>query len=333
MAAESAVHVFGIRHHGPGSARSLVQALDALRPDVVLIEGPPDAADAIALAGHEEMRPPVALLVYPPEQPSLGVYYPFATFSPEWNAIRWALANGVPARFIDLPAAHTFAAALAAMTEAEARAEAAAERGDGDPSAAPSPGEETHPDAAVREGGLPEVPAAGFNPPSLADDPSPNPPSPNPPSEPADLGDGDADASASPVEIPNVDAEEAEKIRADPLEWLGRAAGFGDGERWWEQVVESRRSSEGVFAAILEAMTAVRDEIVRAESLHERQREAHMRQQIRAARKEGFQRIAVVCGAWHAPALHRMPPAADDAALLKGLPRARTAATWVPWTH
>jgi hypothetical protein len=39
----STVHVLGIRHHGPGSARSLGAALAALAPDVVLIEGPPDA--------------------------------------------------------------------------------------------------------------------------------------------------------------------------------------------------------------------------------------------------------------------------------------------------
>jgi len=364
MAADSAVHVFGIRHHGPGSARSLVQALGALRPDVVLIEGPPDAADAIALAGHEGMQPPVALLVYPPERPGLGVYYPFATFSPEWNAIRWALANGVPARFIDLPAAHDFAAVLAAIAEMEARANAAADAtaspgapddgqsvdgdadvaasadtsttgGDsGDADADPSPPESPSPSQdpadpndlapAVREGGLPDVPAAGFNPPS---DPAADR---NPSS-------GDEPQAASPdlppIDLPAVDADDADEIRADPLEWLGRAAGFGDGERWWEQMVESRRSHDDVFAAILEAMTAVRDELARPESLHERQREAHMRQQIRAARKEGFERIAVVCGAWHAPALQRMPSAADDAALLKGLPRAKTAATWVPWTH
>ena len=33
------------------------------------------------------------------------------------------------------------------------------------------------------------------------------------------------------------------------------------------------------------------------------------------------ERIAVVCGAWHAPALAKMPSAKDDAALLKGLPK------------
>jgi hypothetical protein len=58
-----------------------------------------------------------------------------------------------------------------------------------------------------------------------------------------------------------------------------------------------------------------------------------MRQSIRAAHKEGYQRIAVVCGAWHAPALTALPPEKDDRALLKGLPKLKTQATWVPWTY
>ena len=42
------VHVLGIRHHGPGSARSVLAELDRLQPAAVVIEGP---ADADALAG------------------------------------------------------------------------------------------------------------------------------------------------------------------------------------------------------------------------------------------------------------------------------------------
>jgi hypothetical protein len=41
---EAQVFLFGIRHHGPGSARRLVEALDALEPVAVLIEGPADAS-------------------------------------------------------------------------------------------------------------------------------------------------------------------------------------------------------------------------------------------------------------------------------------------------
>jgi hypothetical protein len=57
-----------------------------------------------------------------------------------------------------------------------------------------------------------------------------------------------------------------------------------------------------------------------------------MRQTIRAALKDGFQRIAVVCGAWHAPVLAELGPAKPDADRLKGLPKTKTVATWIPWT-
>jgi len=106
------VTVFGIRHHGPGSARSLVAALEGLQPDAVLVEGPPDADDLIELVADEEMVPPVALLVYRPDEPTRAVYYPFAEFSPEWQALRWAVTRRVPARFMDLPMAHRFAVRL-----------------------------------------------------------------------------------------------------------------------------------------------------------------------------------------------------------------------------
>src|SRR5205823_13577255 len=107
----ASVSVFGIRHHGPGSARSLRQALQELAPDAVLIEGPPEAAPVIPLAAHPEIRPPVALLVYVPDEPRRAVYYPFAVFSPEWQALRFAAERGIPARFIDLPQAHWMALA------------------------------------------------------------------------------------------------------------------------------------------------------------------------------------------------------------------------------
>ena len=46
--------VFGIRHHGPGSARSLERALGELQPDAVLIEGPPEGDALLPLASEAE---------------------------------------------------------------------------------------------------------------------------------------------------------------------------------------------------------------------------------------------------------------------------------------
>jgi hypothetical protein len=117
------LHVFGIRHHGPGSASSLVQALDACDPNIVLIEGPPEGDSLIPFAASPEMKPPLALLVHAADTPSLASFFPFAEYSPEWQAMRWALRRGRAARFIDLPSSNRLAI-RAAAEEREKAAEA-----------------------------------------------------------------------------------------------------------------------------------------------------------------------------------------------------------------
>ncbi len=103
------VHVFGVRHHGPGSARSLALELAMLAPDAVLIEAPPEATAVAALALEPDMVPPVALLAYSSGEPQRAAFWPLAVFSPEWQAMRIALAANTELRFIDLPAANMLA--------------------------------------------------------------------------------------------------------------------------------------------------------------------------------------------------------------------------------
>jgi hypothetical protein len=122
----------------------------------------------------------------------------------------------------------------------------------------------------------------------------------------------------------------------DPLDWLARAAGYGDGETWWNHMVEERGDGEGLFEAIAQAMSELRahaPQRPRADQAQEDVREAHMRSSLREARKRGHRRIGVVCGAWHVPALAQDGGAAADARLLKGLPKLKTQSTWVPWTY
>ncbi len=120
------------------------------------------------------------------------------------------------------------------------------------------------------------------------------------------------------------------------MRWIAEASGYSDSERWWDQMIEQRRDSTESFKAIMELMSALREEVTKLDESpadpREDLREAYMRQSIRAAEREGFERIAVVCGAWHAPVLQTMPPAKVDAALLKGLAKVKVSATWVPWT-
>lgn len=105
------VHVLGIRHHGPGSARSVAQALAQLRPDRVLVEGAPELDQVIESMGRADMVPPVAGVVHAVNDPRRSAFYPFAEFSPEWVAVRWALQHEVPVNFMDLPMALVLAAA------------------------------------------------------------------------------------------------------------------------------------------------------------------------------------------------------------------------------
>ena len=253
--------LFGIRHHGAGSARHLLAALREYQPDCILLEGPPEADALLPLAAEADMQPPVALLAYRPDAPQQAVYYPFAAFSPEWQAIRYAAQAGIPLQFFDLPLAHS----LYQEKEEEA---------------APAAAEETADDE------------------TLADD------------------ERDREADTRP---------------ADPFDELAAIAGLPDGEAFWEALVEQRRDSTEVFAAVNEAVTALREARGEADP-RDLLREAWMRKTLRQAEKT-CQRIAVVCGAWHVPALAAQVAAKDDNALLKGLPKTKVDCTWIPWTH
>jgi hypothetical protein len=103
------MHLLGVRHHGPGSARSVLHALDELQPDIVLVEVPSDVEPALQWIGHPDLVPPVSALGYVVASPARAAFAPFAAFSPEWRAIEWANQRGVTVRAIDLPLSVTLA--------------------------------------------------------------------------------------------------------------------------------------------------------------------------------------------------------------------------------
>lgn len=107
--AEPQLRVYGIRHHGPGTSRALLAALRDFGPDCVLVEGPPDADGLIHWLAHPALVMPVALLVYRPDEPRRATFYPFAEFSPEYQALRFALDSGAEAGFMDATPRHTLA--------------------------------------------------------------------------------------------------------------------------------------------------------------------------------------------------------------------------------
>ncbi|MCB9277920.1 MAG: hypothetical protein H6562_03350 [Lewinellaceae bacterium] len=244
------IRVFGIRHHGPGSARSLMGALQLFAPDCIAVELPADAAGALKALEKDPPEPPVAILFYNPDDLHQAAYYPFAEFSPEWQAFRYGIANRIPFFPVDLPVNVQF--------------------------------------ALDRKSQL----------------------------------------------TLNLTPEET-ALQADPLGMMAQLAGYPDSERWWDVMFERGPNEEAVFPSILEMVAALRDDPVRTETRETLLREAYMRKCIRDLIKQGHQRIAVVCGAWHGPVLARTEKikAAADNAVLKGLPKRKTEAVWIPWSY
>lgn len=237
--------IYGVRHHGPGSAWGLLNSLHEIKPGMILIEGPPDANEMLQWLTHPEFRAPAALLVYRPDAPQKSATFPFAHFSPEFQALSYGLKNEVPVRFFDLPQAHMMAI-----------------------------------------GHSPQMPEASL------------------------------------------------------FQQLAQASGHRSYEQWWNLAIEQRQNSTEMFAAILELMQTLRHET--AQQPHDSQdpsarvagqREAYMRQSMRHALAEGHERIAVICGAWHAPALLDLGNEAADAALLVDLPSVEVDVSWIPWTY
>ncbi|NUQ22500.1 MAG: hypothetical protein HUU34_00990 [Saprospiraceae bacterium] len=250
------LRIFGIRHHGPGSARRLLHALEHYQPDCLVLEAPADAQSACELLSHIALTPPVALLMYNADQIRQALYFPFADFSPEWQALLWAYRQGTAVRLMDLPAAHQLA---------------------------------------------------------MADDQS-----------------GNQLVLPSPTA-----AADTLRIAADPLGYLAALAGYSDSERWWEATFEQQQDDIALFEGIQAMMRALREAVGSLDHPHHLLREAYMRKVIRQAMADGFSRIAVVCGAWHGPVLEDVASykTSTDNALLKGLPKVKVNAAWIPWSY
>lgn len=253
-----AVHILGIRHHGPGSARNVKAFLETVKPDIVLVEGPPEADAMLQWVSNEGLKPPVALLCYQPDDPQRSVFYPFADFSPEWQAILYARRQNIHVRFMDLPAGNQM------QVEREHKVIKQEDEPDNDHI--------------------------------------------------------------------NNEGQSLEQLYKSPISYLSDAAGFADDEKWWEHTFEYRNNNDEVFDAVAEAMQALRESLPQKDKKLEQMREAYMRRTIRQAEKEMFHTIAVICGAWHAPALQGKSSQKDDNELLKGLPKVKTECTWIPWT-
>ncbi|GAA0319495.1 DUF5682 family protein [Streptomyces polychromogenes] len=101
LAASREPYLLGVRHHSPALAAVVPALLDAANPEVVCVELPADFQPWLTHLADPETVAPVALA-------GLGregrlAFYPFADFSPELAALRWARERGVEVLCCDLP--------------------------------------------------------------------------------------------------------------------------------------------------------------------------------------------------------------------------------------
>ncbi|MCG7530744.1 DUF5682 family protein [Psychrobium sp. MM17-31] len=263
----SNIHYFGIRHHGPGSSQRLISALEALQPARILIEGPTDCSELLSLLAHAEMKPPVALLAYATDDANSSVFYPFAQYSPEYQATLYAAQHNVEAAFIDVPVNIQLAVQVAA-----------------------------------KESALSE-----------------------------DEIDTETEATDEHLATP--------AVVLDPIGELAKLADYQDGEAWWNDLIEQNSDDNAaIFDVVANAMGTLRQSIASDIPSMQRDlvREAYMRLEINKAKKLTDGPIAVVCGAWHVPALTAKHTLKADRELVKTLPNKLSAkklkSTWIPWT-
>jgi len=201
------------------------------------------------------------MLIYNPKKLSQAAYFPFAEFSPEWQAIRFGLKRELPIHFMDLPQGIFFNLENKAAESDQLSME------------------ETHPISSQMN-------------------------------------------------------EEDKRLFADPLGYLAKLGGYNDSERWWEIMFERQSSPQEIFPAILEMMTELRNALKGPLPPRERLREAHMRKILRTIVKKGYEKIAVICGSWHTPALNLQNyKSSDDNKILKGIKKVNVKATWIPWSY
>lgn len=328
-----AITILGIRHHGVGSARNVVEMLEKLKPDMILVEGPPELDTITKWVGEKDLKPPVSILCYDVDSPQRASFYPFAEFSPEWQAMVFAKKNNVPVRMMDLPMAISWA-----QQDEKRRSETTENVGK-----TVNSKQKNTKNAVYTEGSLAEFQISNFK----------------FQGENAQNTEGSLDADVqetfkvSRTFAPNrfnsndlllkpidEDAEIELPVARDPIGYFAKIAGYDDSEMWWEHHFEQRHvanTAEAHFEAVMLMMSTLREHDVKS-ALDEENvwREAYMAQQIRQARNEMYGNIVVVCGAWHAPALLDLDKTeAAHAKILKKLPKSKikVAATWIPWTN
>ncbi|MFF4423085.1 DUF5682 family protein [Streptomyces sp. NPDC001549] len=298
LAAAREPYLIGVRHHSPALAAVVPALLDASGADVVCVELPAEFQSWLQHLADPETVAPVAL-AGTGEDGRLA-FYPFADFSPELAAIRWARAAGAAVICCDLPLADR------GWTRPAAPAPAPAPAGAPVPDPAAAPDRTPTPDSVAATAAGLDSTSGRARVPATAPDAAPDAvsgPAPGPDSA-LDTGpDSGSDFGSSPAT--DRGGAPAGGSFADAL----TAAGTGrDGDDLWDRAVEVLApgcSPEAVRRAALGVGWALRAD-TGAVPATDLAREAHMRSVIAGAVAAGH-RVAAVIGAFHAPVLPGTP--------------------------
>jgi hypothetical protein len=143
-----------------------------------------------------------------------------------------------------------------------------------------------------------------------------------------------ADPTTAPPDPRRQASEHTRAYLDDPWQEIARLSGDPDHETWWERHFETTADPASYSGAIFEFGRGLRELRALKPEYENLAREAHMRRCIRAVLDEGHKpdRVLVVCGAFHAPALTDDLPAMTDKEL-KALPRVDTSLTLMPYSY
>ncbi|MFE5622323.1 DUF5682 family protein [Streptomyces virginiae] len=291
LAAAREPYLIGVRHHSPALAAVVPDLLDASGADIVCVELPADFQPWLEHLADPETVAPVAL-AGTGEDGRLA-FYPFADFSPELAAVRWARRSGAAVLCCDLPLSDPGWTPRPALPH-------------------PSPPRDeptTPPDAPAPAAGTPtasgQAPAVGAGTASARNAVGAPGTAPGPGTTRVAFADPSAETGPGPDARTGTDPRRAGGF-ADAL----TAAGTGrDGDDMWDRAVEVLApgcSPEAVRRAALGVGWALREDGPVPD--RDLARESHMRAVIAGAAADGH-RVAAVIGSFHAPAL--LDPEAD----------------------
>jgi len=120
-----------------------------------------------------------------------------------------------------------------------------------------------------------------------------------------------------------------------PLEEIAKLEGYDDADIWWQKHFEESYYSNAKehFDTIIKVMKALREHYTTSNHLLHTQRETFMKLALQEAKRTQKQKVAFICGAWHAPALLSYRLSKEEKAMIKGLPKTTVETSWIPWTN